>query len=371
MLRKITKIILAVFVSALIFSNVSVFSYSAKALALCEVSTGTFLETVNGDSRLPMASTTKIMTALVVLENADLSAEIKIPSVAVGIEGSSMYLVKDEPLTVEELLMGLMLTSGNDASVALAHYVGNGKVENFVKLMNQKAEKLGLSDTNFTNPSGLPDDNHYTTAKELAKITVCALNNPVFSKIVSMKSAKIRYNGIENGRTLKNHNKLLSMYDDAVGVKTGFTKKAGRCLVGAAKRDGVTLVCVTLNDPDDWDDHITAFEKGFCRVKKIALAKKDSIKVQLKTPDGMTFFAKNNADLYAVVTDGKMPSQTILCDETVYAPKKSGDIVGTVVYTIDGKEVASSPLYITQDIEAPFKKELFITRIIKFIRNMF
>ena len=143
--------------------------------------------------------------------------------------------------------------------------------------MNQKSQSLGLSDTNFTNPSGLPDDNHYTTAKELAKITAYALENPVFAKIVSMNSAKIRYNGIKDGRTLKNHTKLLSMYDDAVGVKTGFTKKAGRCLVSAAKQGGVTLVCVTLNDPDDWDDHVTALEKGFCRAKKVSLAEKDSI----------------------------------------------------------------------------------------------
>ena len=217
-----------------------------------------------------MASTTKIMTAVVTLENADLFAKVTVPSVAVGVEDSSMYLAKDETLLVKELLYGLMLTSGNDAATALAYYVGKGNIQTFVDMMNSKAKALGLENTNFTNPSGLPDDNHFTTARELAKITCYALQNPVFAKITATAKVTIGH------RTLVNHNKMLSMYDGAIGVKTGFTKKAGRCLVSAATRNGVTLVCVTLNAHDDWNDHISALDSGFERCKKIVFHPKHS-----------------------------------------------------------------------------------------------
>ncbi len=346
-------------------------AYSARSMILLDKATNTILVDIDCNKRLPMASTTKIMTALVVLENADLDANVVIPSQACGVEGSSMYLISGETLTVRDLLYGLMLTSGNDAAVALAIHVG-GTQEHFVAMMNQRAKSLGLIDTNFANPSGLPDDNHYTTAKELAIITSHALDNEIFRQIVSAQTAKVPYNNNPDGRTLKNHNKLLSMYDSAIGVKTGFTKKAGRCLVSAAEENGVILICVTLNDGDDWNDHITAFDYGFQKAQKLVLAAPGQVNISLETPDGKTVTAVNKNELSTVVFDDYKTSSVIKAEKFVYAPKTAGDAVGSVSFFVNGVEVAQDKLYLTQSIEAPpAKKELLITRIINKIKSFF
>ncbi len=350
-------------------SAVPVNAYSAQSMVLIEKNTLEILDSVNCEKQLPMASTTKIMTALVVLENSNLDSNVRIPDVAVGVEGSSMYLIKDEVLTVRELLYGLMLTSGNDAANALAYYVGHGSVEAFVSMMNEKSASLGLVNTNFTNPSGLPDDNHYTTAFELAIITAVALDNPIFVEIVSTKTIKISYNGNDNGRTLINHNKLLNLYDYAIGVKTGFTKKAGRCLVGAARKDGVTLICVTLNAGDDWNDHMTAFEYGFSQVSQVTLISAGELEVDLKTPDGIPITATNANTLTSVLYNGTDVTYTINAEKFIYAPKTSGDQVGTVKFFANGKQVGCDTLHIKQTLDAPIKKELLITRIINKIKD--
>lgn len=371
MLKKVICLTVAALIITLCAPTHCAGAYSASAIAVYEPYNSSFLESENGDTRLPMASTTKIMTAIVTLENIDLEEQIKIPDVAVGIEGSSMYLSKDETLSVKELVYGLMLTSGNDAAMALAYTVGNSSIEKFVSLMNDKAKAIGLENTRFTNPSGLPDDEHYTTAKELAILTAYALENPAFAQIVSTRSIKIRKNGTENGRYLKNHNKMLFNYDGAIGVKTGFTKKAGRCLVSAATRDGVTLVCVTLNAPNDWQDHTEALDKGFGRTGRVTLLKEGEIKLPLKTPDGSVVYAQNKKSASCIVIDGNLPQKSIIADKFVYAPKNVGDTVGKVSFQVDGREVAGAELCLVQAIEAPIRKELFITVIIKFIRNLF
>lgn len=368
-MKYITSIILTAFIIANIPFSAS--AYSAKSMVLLEKSTGSVLLENNSDAVLPMASTTKIMTALVVLESISLDIKVKIPDDAVGVEGSSMYLVKGETLTVEELLYGLMLTSGNDAATALAIAVG-GDEQSFVSMMNDKASALGLVNTHFKNPSGLPDDEHYTTAYELALITSFALSNPTFAKIVSTRKIKISYNGNPEGRTLSNHNKLLHLYDDAIGVKTGFTKKAGRCLVGAATRDGVTLICVTLNDGDDWADHVTAFNYGFKQTKNITICEKDSIQVKLLTPDGKSVFAKNSNTLTAIMIGDTQITQKIIAEKFVYAPKTLGQIVGEVVFYADDLEVGRDTLYLTQSLNSPpIKKQSVMIKIIKMIKGFF
>ena len=347
------------------------YAYSARSMILLDKATDIVLVDINSDKRMPMASTTKIMTALVVLENADLSKNVVIPAQACGVEGSSMYLIAGETLSVKDLLYGLMLTSGNDAAVALAIHVGKTQ-ENFVEMMNEKAGALGLQNTNFVNPSGLPDDNHYTTAKELAIITSHALDNETFKEIVSTQTAKVPYNNNPDGRTLKNHNKLLSMYDSAIGVKTGFTKKAGRCLVSAAQQDGVTLICVTLNDGDDWNDHIAAFDYGFSKATKLVLAQPGEINVSLETPDGRAVTAVNKNQLSTVVFGQYETKSVIKAEKFVYAPKTAGDAVGSVSFYVNGVQVAQDDLCLTQSIEAPEpKKELLITRIINKIKSFF
>lgn len=238
---------------------------SAKSAVLYDPHSESFLYSKNADTRLPMASTTKIMTALVAIESASLEATVDISDDAIGTEGSSLYLKKGERMTMGDLLFGLMLRSANDAAAAIAYEI-SGSIEAFADKMNEKAESLGLTDTHFTNPHGLDDKEHYTTARELAIITGEALKNDTFLQIVSTKK-QIITNSDGESRLLINHNKLLNMYENTIGVKTGFTKKSGRCLVGAAERDGVRLITVTINAPDDWKDHIALFDYGFSKLK--------------------------------------------------------------------------------------------------------
>jgi D-alanyl-D-alanine carboxypeptidase len=225
-------------------------SVSARSAIVVEAETGRVIWAKNAHVSLPMASTTKIMTALVALENADPEKTVSIPPDAVGVEGSSVYLYEDERLRLEDLLYAMLLESANDAAAAIAIEVG-GSIEGFSEMMNAKAEELGLERTSFANPHGLDDPEHYTTAAELARIAVAAMKNESFCNIVSTYKKTIPLNETEGVRLLINHNKMLSRYDGAVGIKTGYTKKSGRCLVSAAERDHVKLICVTLNAPDD------------------------------------------------------------------------------------------------------------------------
>lgn len=219
---------------------------SAASEIAMELSTGTVLKEGNADARLPMASTTKIMTAIIIVEDCNLDEVITVPDNAVGVEGSSIYLKKDEQIDIRDLLYGLMLRSGNDSATALAvHH--SGSVEKFVETMNARARKIGAGSTNFTNPSGLPDNNHYTTARDLCKIACYAMQNQTFREVVSARSYKGKF------RTYANKNKMLYSYEGANGVKTGYTVKAGRCLVASAERDGMDVVTVVLNCPDMYE----------------------------------------------------------------------------------------------------------------------
>ena len=240
--------------------SVSAENISARSYVLLDTATGRILRERASDQRSLIASTTKIMTALIVCEQCNVLDRMRIPKEAVGIEGSSMYLREGEVLTIQELLYGLMLHSGNDAATALAIYC-SGTVEAFSQQMNDKAHVLGLTNTHFENPHGLDSDTHYSTAKDLAKLTAYAMENPIFSKIVSTKNVKI------GTRQLTNHNKLLWQIDGADGVKTGYTKAAGRILVSSVCRGGRRLVAVTICAPNDWNDHSVLQEAGFLQYK--------------------------------------------------------------------------------------------------------
>lgn len=222
------------------------FATTAQSAIVMEQSTQRIFFAKNCDAHLPMASTTKIVTALTVLNHANLDDVVEIDSRAVGIEGSSIYLRAGEHLTVRELLYGLMLRSGNDTAVALALHVA-GSIDSFAELMNETAREAGCTDSNFANPHGLHDDNHYTSAHDLGVLTCVAMENEDFREIVSTKTVRISNEGMEYDRVLINKNKLLSNFADADGVKTGYTKKAGRCFVGSATRNGMQVVVVVLN----------------------------------------------------------------------------------------------------------------------------
>ena len=223
------------------------FNCSASGMCVIEASSHRVLYERNKDAKLPMASTTKVVTALTVLNNCtDLDQVITVDDKAVGVSGTSIYLRYGEQLSIRDLLYGLMLRSGNDAATALAIHVG-GSVENFAKMMTQTAVDCGAVNSHFANPHGLDDPEHYTTAYDLALITAKALENPVFSKIVSTVNYQIKETEQSQIRFLHNKNRLLNSLDGCIGVKTGFTNKAGRCLVSATERDGMKVVCVVLN----------------------------------------------------------------------------------------------------------------------------
>ena len=242
---------------------------SAASYAVFDPVSGDFIVEGDANTRRPMASTTKIMTALVVLEHCDLTATVTVPAEAVGVEGSSIYLYKGERITVRDLLYGLMLSSANDAATALAIYTA-GSEANFVALMNEKAASLGLSNTHFCNPHGLHHAEHYTTARDLASLAAAALEHPVFADIVATKRYSALQKDTEASRLFLNHNRLLRQLEGTIGVKTGYTKAGGRCLVSAARRNGLTLIAVTLNDPTDWKDHTALLEWGFSQYTSFA-----------------------------------------------------------------------------------------------------
>lgn len=229
---------------------------SARSCILIHCGDGRVLYEKNADAKMLIASTTQIMTAIVVIKNCSMSDRIVIKPGWCGAEGSSMYLKAGQSYTVEQLLTGMMLVSGNDAAVALACYTA-GSVVKFAKLMNSKAQELGMTGSSFKNPNGLDEKGHYSTAGDMAKLTQYCMQNQAFRSIVSQKSADI------GGRTLVNHNKLLWSLKGCIGVKTGYTMACGRLLVSCCERDGTRLVCVTLSDPNDWTDHTALYEWAF------------------------------------------------------------------------------------------------------------
>ena len=322
---------------------------TAKACVVFEATSGRLLYEKNKDVRLPEASTTKIMTALVAIENTNIDQQIVIPKQAVGIEGSSIYLREGERLTVKELLYGLMLRSGNDCAVALALHVG-GSIENFAKMMNKKALSLGCKNTNFVNPHGLPDDNHYTSAYDLGLISCEAIKNPVFKQIVSAKDAIIPNDGYIYDRYLKNKNKILTLFDGANGIKTGYTKKAGRCFVGSAYRNGMQLVVVLLNCAPMFEesmqimsDHFEQYEmKNLLDVKDIyhtIKIKKGKHKfAQVKVVEGFSYPLKKDGS-----EDKKIKIITTLPKELSQNPK-TGEIVGKTDILFDNQLIFSSKI---------------------------
>ena len=357
-IKKLTSIIFAILFCAILPSTalatngVTLSSISAASYCLYSPNTNTFICEKNGDQTLPMASTTKIMTCLAVLTANRLHDKVIIPQAACGIEGSSIYLTAGEQLTVKDLLYALMLQSANDAAVALA-IVTDGSIEAFVNRMNSLAEEIGLNNTHFANPHGLDDPQHYTTAKDLAILTSTALDNPVFKEIVATKTHKIPGT---NGsiRYLKNHNKLLYLCEEAIGVKTGYTKKSGRCLVGSAEKNGITLISVTLNAPNDWNDHKTLFSFGYSILESIPIYKKNEFKLVLSIAGGNKpeIELTNNEDINAILHKKCNTITTrIECNRPLIAPIKAGKTVGKLFFLENGKIVGECSLIANETIE--------------------
>lgn len=309
-------------------------SVSAKSAILIEGNRRTPIYQKNADEIRPMASTTKIMTALVAIERAPLDTVITTPACAINTEGSSIYLVEDEQLTLEQLLYALMLESANDAAVAIAVGLA-GSIDEFANWMNEKARSLGLVNTHFTNPHGLDHEAHYTTARELAIIAAHALENQSFRAIASTRKITIPHAGTEGVRLLVNHNKMLHLYKDCIGVKTGYTHKSGRCLVSAAQRDGVTVVAVTLSASDDWNDHQKMLDYGFSRYQSVTLCKEGEFQLPLSivggTDDYVTLRNCRSLEVVLPIEHGEI-GYTVEMRRFEYAPIRSGDVLGRIVF---------------------------------------
>ena len=312
---------------------------SAHSAVLLDGDSGQVLWEKNADEKSLIASTTKIMTALVVLEQAELSDVVEVAPEAVGVEGSSMYLKAGEQLTVEDLLYGLMRSSGNDAAVALAIHVA-GSCDAFAELMNEKAQALGLQTTHFANPNGLDSEENYATARSLGKLAVAAMENEGFRTIVSTKTYSCA------GHTMTNHNKLLWQYEGAVGVNTGFTKHAGRILVGSAEKNGRRLVSVTINAPSDWNDHKQMLDYGFSCYSQQTLVSAGDTVGQMPVISGLAEQVPLVADC-AVTWDmlpGETPELRLETDPFVYAPVAQGTQLGTLEVYVGQRLVGTAPV---------------------------
>ena len=352
-----TKIITANVIFSLILSFLvpcqslaQTVNLTAECAILMEMSQGRVLYSKNEHAIRSPASTTMMLTALVVLDSCDLSNTVTVPAEAQGVEGSSIYLKKGEKLTVLELLYGLMLRSGNDAATALAIHCG-GTVSGFAEMMNQKASSLGCTSSHFVNPSGLPSAEHYTTAYDLALIAREAMQNDIFAKIVSTKKITIPWNGFEHDRVLINENKMLYNYDGANGIKTGYTIAAGRCLVSSAERNGMTLIAVVLGCRPMYEECSAMLDHGFENYKFTKILSQNDYSGSFSVTNGFANMLEYEAkeELYYPLSQ----NDTVKTDKQMYsteysAPVNIGDEVGILTVFINGNKIKNIPLVATR-----------------------
>ena len=320
---------------------------SAASSILMDGSSGRVLYEHNAREERLIASITKIMTALVAIESTpDLDQMVTVKREYTLAEGSSMYLKEGEQLPLRTLLYGLLLASGNDAALAIAGFCA-GSEPTFVDWMNQRAQSLGMTHTHFSNPNGLNDETHYSTAEDMARLTREAMGNAVFAEIVATKSITL------GAHSFQNHNKLLWRYEEAVGVKTGYTELAGRTLVSCAVRNGQQLIAVTLDDPNDWDDHVNLFEYGFQTYPEHILCRVGKRLFQLPVLDGEEqVVCVKTADYagYPLTDEEQVRAKIILPDE-VKAPVSAGAIAGEIQFSLEGKLIGHSYLVFERDVK--------------------
>ncbi len=322
---------------------------SAKSVVLMDADSGRVLYGCNEHDPRLIASITKLMTALVALESGHaLDEVVSIREEWTGIEGSSLYLKPGEQLQLETLLYGLLLRSGNDAAHAVAGFCG-GDLPSFVRKMNERAVKLGMKNTRFANPSGLNGEGHYSSAYDMALLARACLEHEELRTIVSTRSITL-----EN-RVMTNHNKLLWQYDGCIGLKTGYTEKAGRTLVSAAQRDGMTLICVTLNDPNDWRDHTALFDYGFSTYEKRTLIRAGELLCTIPVRGSLVPLCQIRAreDLAAVLRPEENPTRHTICSSAgVTAPVQKDEEMGTITFSVGDEVVGRAVLRLPHDIHA-------------------
>lgn len=358
------KFIAAILVCGILISVASAadgsIDNSAQCAILIEADTGRVLYEKNPDEPNLIASTTKIMTALIVIENCDMDAIVEIKPEYTGIEGSSVYLQEGEKLTVKELLYCMLLKSGNDAATALACYTA-GSIEAFAELMNEKVTQLNLKNTCFENPHGLDGDNQYSSARDLALITAEAMKHEVFCEIVATESITI------GQRYLTNHNKMLKFYDGATGVKTGYTKQAGRTLVTSAERDGTRLIVVTLNDPNDWADHTALLDYGFEMYETVSLCSEGEVIAELQVIGGIeeSVVVQAATDCTLTLAQDESVTSKVYLPPFVYAQVERGAAAGKICWYINGEKISETMLVYAHSIERGDEREYTLWEKIK------
>lgn len=324
-------------------------SVSAYAAVLYEPVSGTVLFEKNSREVLPVASTTKIMTALLAFESERVDDPVTVTPEMVNVEGSSMGLRAGEVLTLGGIARGMMMASGNDGANAIALYL-SGSAEAFSEKMNARAAALNMTQTHFVTPSGLDAEGHGSTAYDMALLAAAAMQNEAFAETVGQTALSVPFISPEKNVRYENHNRLLKLYPDCTGIKTGFTKKAGRCLVSSAERDGARLICVTLNAPDDWNDHMNLYDYGFAQLAErtytadfqpvslsVVGGEKESISLTLGTQESVV-----------LPKDVTVTAEYIL-PRFVYAPAEKGEMLGCVRYSVNGKILKEIPLIASED----------------------
>lgn len=378
MTRKIVTLYLILFILAgglsrpgLAASKPQPLFVGASSAILVDFATGRVLWAKNEREKRPIASITKVVTAIIALENVRLDSKVPISQRATDAGESELYLSPGEERTVEELLYGALLRSANDASVALAEYVG-GSVENFIDLMNKKAKSIGMLDTNFTNPHGLKDGNLYSTAYDLALIARYAMRNRKFAKIVGTKTYTIPWPNNPYPRVANNHNKLLEQYPAATGIKTGWTREAGYCLMASAKKNGFSLISVVLNAPDSqsrFDDSQRILDYGFANFRREKVIDKGKVYGRLSFPDieeTSPLVARKNLVTLIERTSANSLEKVVVLDKGILPPVLKGQVVGKVRVSQFGKELGDVELVAQRTILQPN----FLTKILKFFARI-
>ena len=318
---------------------------SAASAILVEAESGRVLYEQNADQKMLIASTTKIMTALMAIESCDLDEIVEVKQSHM-VEGSSMYLKPGEKLTLETLLYGLMLCSGNDAALAVADHCGPG-VDAFVQKMNCKAKELGMMHTSFANPNGLDNEAHYSTARDMAVLASYAMANETFARIVSTRTITI------GDRTMVNHNKLLSRYEGCVGLKTGYTKAAGRTLVSCAVRDDMKLIAVTLKDSNDWADHAALYDYGFetYHMEHLAVPGQTAMQIPVLNSCKKSVPILYGTALSYPIKNGEKIQTEIETESSIFVPIAEGEKAGKVRYTLNNEDIGCVDLHYGAQIE--------------------
>lgn len=334
MKKRVISAGLAVIICLAVSAPARALDIAAETAVVMEAETGAILYEKNPDQKMLLASTTKILTALVVLEKCALDEEVEIRREYTAVEGSSIYLKPGETVTVENLLYGLILESGNDAAVALACHTA-GSTEAFAELMNEKAAELGAVNSGFQNPHGLDAEGHFSTARDLALILAAAMENEAFSKISGTKSITF------GDRYYANHNKLLWQCDGVIGGKTGYTKSAGRTLATCAERDGMRLICVTMNDKNDWADHAALYDWAYGAYTLVNVCAEREIWGEVPVISGIYGSAEvvTEEAFSCLIEKGKELDVHVELPRFVYAGVSGGSTAGAITISLDGRPI--------------------------------